>query len=141
MSKFIRNWIIVFVVLFLIDFVWHGAIFKGYYTSQLIDFARSSSGKLAGLVQYMIIADLLASLAYSYFVPARSSADGAYLKNTIVLALIVVGFYAFTNAALIDGWGFGVVLADLAYAIVAGAVVGFVIRRLNAPKPASTVVT
>lgn len=136
MGKFLRNWIIVFVILFIVDFLWHGLIFKNFYTSGLIDFARSSGGKLAGLVQYMIIADLLASLAYSYFVPASSSADSKYVKNTIVLTLAVVGFYAFTNAALIDGWGFGVTLADLAYAIVAGSVLGLVIKRLNAPKPA-----
>jgi len=41
MSKIIKNWLVVFVVLFVWSFIWHNIILAGFYTVNLGNYSVS----------------------------------------------------------------------------------------------------
>lgn len=130
-KKFYKNWLVSFIVLFLVDFLWHGLIFAAFYAKQLADIGRFSGGKLAALVPFLAIGDILVALGYSYFVPAASAVTKRYVVNGLVAGIVITGSFAIFNHAILAGWANAIMGADLAYGVVAGLILGTLQKFLN----------
>lgn len=136
-AKFYKHWLVVFIVLFVVDFLWHGAIFSKFYAGQLEEIGRfAASGKLSPLIAFLAIGDILVSLGYTYFVTAVSATTKKYVTNGFVAGLVITGSFTMFNHAILNEWGMAITLADLAYGIVAGLVLGCVLMWLKKEKSA-----
>lgn len=136
-KKFYRNWAISFIVLFLVDFLWHGLIFASFYAGALASIGRFVEGKLTPLIPFLALGDILVALGYTYFVVAASATNGRYAINGLVAGLVMTGSLAVFNHAILAGWDTSIMGADLAFSIVAGLILGTLQKFLNRPKAAT----
>lgn len=130
-SKFYRNWLLSFVVLFLVDILWHALLFPGFYVRTMGDVARIASGRPAPLLPFIALGDVLASLGYTYFVTATSIGNRRFLANAVLAGLVIQGPFTIWNYALVVNSDAALAAFDIVYAIVQGVIQGFLLMRLH----------
>ena len=129
LGRFVKQLLVVFVVLFVWSFAWHGPLFGGFYETNLSQIARYASGKVAPLMPYLALGNLLIALGFAMYVPPISKGTKEFVKNGAWMGLVTFGSFAVMSHALFAGWNSGLMLADTAYSIVAGAIGGWVLSR------------
>jgi hypothetical protein len=71
MSKLIKNWLVVFVVLFIWSFIWHNIILSGFYAVNLAQIARYADGAPAPLMGFLALGNLIATFGFAKFSSSR----------------------------------------------------------------------
>ena len=131
-GKFFKNWGLSFILEFVLTYVWHGIVFVSFYSGQLQKIGHfTADGKLAPLIAFLALGDILLGLGYSYFLPAISAVNGKYVVNGLVFGLVATGSLTILNHGIIAEWGFGILFADLCFGIIAGLLQGVLQKRLN----------
>jgi uncharacterized membrane protein len=130
-KKLLKNWLIVFVVLVVIDIVWHKVIFGSFLNEQFKGVAYFTGGEFFPLIQFIILGDILVSFGYAYLVSEMSRSSGKYILNGALFGLVVNGSYSIYDYALLPNWPAAVVIVDVLNGIVFGAVIGAVLQYLN----------
>ena len=131
MFKFIRNWLIVFIVLFVWSFVWHNIILNDFYTANLIQIARYTDGAVAPLMAFLALGNLIATFGFIKFVPSASHNTKQFILNGIIMGLITFGSFAVISHAIFLGWTTPLMIADFSYSIVAGALGGLLTKYVS----------
>jgi uncharacterized membrane protein len=129
--KFYKNWFVSFIVLFVIDVVWHRGIFNSFYVSTMGQVVRVTSGALSPLLHFIAVGDVAASLGYVSLVIPTSMANKRFLMNGAIAGLAIHGSFTLWNYALIPQWGASLTAFDILYAILQGSIQGFLLQRLN----------
>ena len=102
--KFFRDWLVMLVVLLVLAFVWHVAIFTDQYSLHLTNMANVVNGAVTPVFPYFLVAHALAALGFAMFVPAVSKSKGQFVWNGVVMGLVTFGLFAFLSQALFVNW-------------------------------------
>ena len=105
----------VLVAFFAIDIVWITLVVRPMYDQQVGSMLRSSPQMGAAAIFYLMYA---AGIVYFAVLPALASGG----LRLALLNGLAYGTYAFTNHAVLKGWTFTLVAADVAWGIVLTAV-------------------
>lgn len=132
MSKIIKNWLAVFVVLFIWSFIWHNLILGGFYTTNLAQIGRyDDAGAVAALMGFLALGNLIATFGFAKFLPSASEGMGQFVTNGIIMGIITFGSFAVISHAIFWGWTTPLMIADFSYSIFAGAIGGLVTNYLS----------
>lgn len=119
-----------FVVFFVVDFIWLGAIGGEYYRRELGDLLRARF-KLGPAGAFYLL--YLVGIVYFAVAPAHDASSLAdALFRGAFLGLIAYGTYDLTSYAVVRGWPLAVSLVDMAWGTAltgVTAVVGFFAAR------------
>jgi uncharacterized membrane protein len=122
----------VLVTFFAIDLLWINFVVKPMYDQQVPGLLRASPRMGPAALFYLTYA---AGIVYFAVLPALSSGGvRVALLNGALFGGLAYGTYAFTNYAVIQGWTFALVVADVAWGIVLTASVaacGLLAARLG----------
>ena len=117
------------VAFMVLDGLWLGVVMTNFYRDQLAPIARlTESGGFApnwpaALAVYVLLGVGVACFA----VPGAASVGAAALSGGL-LGLVVYGVYDFTNYSTLRQWPFVLVLADVAWGVVATAVAAAAVK-------------
>ncbi len=131
MFKFIRNWAVVSVLLLVLTLLWHAVIFSGAYATHLSLIARYVGGTPTPLFAYFLLAHVLVALGFVKFIPSAAREDGMYVGYGMTMGWVTFGVFAVLSHALFAGWGGWLMAMDVAFGTVAGAITGWVVKRLS----------
>jgi uncharacterized membrane protein len=136
-KEFYKSWILSLIVLFVVDVLWHALIFAGFYLDTMGDVVRVGSGRVAPMLQFIALGDVIASFGYAYFLAATCSAGGRFVMNGALAGLVIHAPFTLWNYALIPGWDGSLAAFDTVYAVVQGLIQGFLFQWMNrsAEKP------
>ena len=131
MSKLIKNWLVVFVVLFIWSFIWHNIILSGFYAVNLAQIARYADGAPAPLMGFLALGNLIATFGFAKFLPSASKCMGQFVLNGVIMGIITFGSFAVISHAIFLGWTTPLMIADFSYSIAAGAIGGLLTNYLS----------
>lgn len=131
MFKTIRNWLVVFVVLFVWSFIWHNIILSGFYTLNLAQIGRYDGDAVAPLMAFLALGNLIATFGFVRFLPPASKGIGQFVLNGIIMGVITFGSFAVISHAIFSGWTTSLMIADFSYSIFAGAIGGLLTNYLS----------
>jgi len=126
-KRFLGLWLVAFIVTVAIDVLWHRFIFGSWYGANGTA-ARIVNGRLAPIIPFIIIADLLYSGALVYFGGIVSTINKKYVLNGALLGLLVTGYFSLCAYALVPNWSGKVGVADTLAGIVIGVAVGSLLK-------------
>jgi hypothetical protein len=132
MNKLIKNWAILFVVLFIWSYVWHNILLAGMYAENLPGIARMTNGVVTPNMLFLALGNIIAIFGLAYFVPAVSPSRGKLIQNGILMGLCTWGSFAVIAYAIFANWTTPLMLGDVAYSITAGAIGGYLLSVLGA---------
>ena len=121
--KSIKVWIGSFIIVSLVDYLWHSVIFASFYSKALADAAYMTAGKVAPLLPFLVVGDLVLTII---LVMALADQGKAMMKGAVV-GLLVIAHLAIVNHALIPGWDVSIIVADAIFGLVAGLLTGIYI--------------
>ena len=129
-GKFIRNWLILPVVLLVLTSLWHLVIFSTNYNEHLPGIARMVDGAPAPLIVYFLLAHVLAAFGFLRFVPAVSGDTMSFMKNGMVMGWLTFGFFAILSHALFQNWTGWLMGMDIAFGTLCGIITGWVHSKI-----------
>ena len=110
----------VLIAFFAIDIVWITRVVRPMYDQQVGSMLRPNPQLGAAAIFYLMYA---AGIVYFAVQPALQSGGAKVaLLNGAIFGGLAYGTYAFTNHAVLKGWTFTLVAADVAWGIVLTAV-------------------
>jgi uncharacterized membrane protein len=129
---FAKAFVGVLVAFFAIDILWISLVVRPMYDQQVGGLLRSNPQLGAAALFYVMYA---AGIVYFAVLPALPSAGMRLaLLNGAIFGGLAYGTYSFTNYAVLKGWTFTLVAADVAWGIVLTAVAaacGLFVTRLG----------
>ena len=134
MGKFIRNWVIVFVLQFILTLLWHTVIFVSQYTTHLSGIATYVDGKPTPLIPFFILAHIIATLGSVLYIPRAANSKREYVWHGVIMGIVTFGMFAILSHALFANWTLWLMGMDLSFGILAGAITGLALAYLQ-PKP------
>jgi uncharacterized membrane protein len=133
---FAKAFVGVLVAFFAIDIIWISLVVRPMYDQQVGGMLRANPQLGAAALFYLMYA---AGIVYFAVLPARQSGGMRLaLLNGAFFGGLAYGTYAFTNHAVLEGWTFTLVVADVAWGIVLTAVTaacGLLAARLGGRLP------
>ncbi len=131
---YIKAYIGVLLGFFAIDIFWITWVVRPMYDREVPGMLRADPLVGAALAFYLLY---VAGIVYFAIVPAlRNGGMKVALLNGAVYGGLAYATYAFTNYAVLEGWTFNLVIADVAWGIVLSAVCaacGLLAARIGAP--------
>jgi hypothetical protein len=127
--KFIIIAVVAFIVFAVIGFFWHNNLFpEVYYTNPAV----LSIAEQSAIAVYVAMALLSFGLAYFIFISIKQDTKilNAMLWG-IYYCVSVIGFFNFYAIGIAKIWQWNVLILDLVWAVVSGAVVGIIIYLLH----------
>ena len=113
---FLKAYAGVLVSFLVIDIVWISRVVKPMYEREVGDLLRTEPQMAAAAVFYLMYA---AGIVHFAVTPALASGGlRTALINGAIFGGLAYGTYAFTNHAVLRGWTFSLVAADVAWGIV-----------------------
>lgn len=117
---FAKAYLGVLVPFFVIDIVWIARVVRPMYDVEIGDLLRADPRMGAAVAFYLMYA---AGIVYLAVFPALASGGMRLaLINGAVFGGLAYGTYAFTNYAVLEGWTFELVAADVAWGVVLSSV-------------------
>jgi uncharacterized membrane protein len=129
-KKLLKNWLIAFVVIFVLTSLWHIVVFGSAYAVHLKDIARYVGASPTPLMAYFILAHIMVAYAFVKYLPAVSGSKEDYLWGGALVGLMTFGFFSVLSHALFAGWTNWLMGMDLAFSILSGAITGWVVGML-----------
>jgi uncharacterized membrane protein len=118
--NFVKAFAGVLIAFFVIDIIWISRVVRPMYDQQIGGLLRATPQVGAAAVFYLMYA---AGIVYFAVLPAlQSGVTRVALLNGAIFGGLAYGTYAFTNYAVLKGWTFKLVVADVAWGIVLTAV-------------------
>jgi uncharacterized membrane protein len=113
-----------------LDGIWLGVLMKSFYREQLAPIVRLADGGIAPNWPAAFVVYVLLGVGIAIFVIPRASSVSSAAAYGALFGLVVYGVYDFTNFSTLRQWPFVVVLADVAWGIVASATCAVAVRLL-----------
>ena len=132
LSRFIKGWILSFVLFSLLDGVWHAGVMAAFYNERLALMNPGLSGPPA-FGPLLLALEALNAAAITVFVLKTASAknalgDGAWIGA--FLGLTVSGTLNGLNHILVPAWDATLAMVDTAWGTVVGLIVGIAVAAL-----------
>lgn len=131
MGKFIRNWFFSFALAVIPDVLWHRVLLGGFYGTNHQGVARVVDGRLAPLIPFIIVMDILFALGFTYFVNTVSMKNKKFVLNGLFFGLVVTGYFSLASYALVPNWHAGIAVLDVGAGLLAGLLQGLLFWYLN----------
>lgn len=130
--RFIKGFIVTFVVFMVADFAWHSWIMMDFYNARIAD-VNGGMLPAATFPVFIILYEVLAAACMTYFVQATAKKgdlmDGAFKGG--LLGFLVSGGINFINHSLIMKWDLNITLVDTLWGIAMGAVAGAILVMIG----------
>lgn len=132
-KKVVGIGLINFLIVAIIDIIWHGLLLAGYYNAEFGSISRTENGMIAPVVWAVILSDLIASIGMSCFLLTRRGKTipkgEAMLEGTVFM---LVYYFAANLAfyALLPYYPVGPIFVDAGAAIITGVVSGLVVSGI-----------
>ena len=134
--RFIKNFVISFVVVFAFTVLYHNVIFGAQYQEHLKTVtAYDASGKPAPDFMAFVLSILVTALGYAWFVPTAGARNRMYLVHGAFMGLATLGTYTFLAHALVKEWGMWLTGSDFFFGLASGLIMG-AIFMFTEPKTA-----
>ncbi len=118
---FIKNYIIAFVVFFVIDMVWLGLVAKNFYAKQIGFLMKTDINWLSAIIFYLLF---VAGIVFFVVNPAIEKQSLVYaLLAGAFFGLITYATYDLTNLATLKNWPVILTVVDLLWGTFLSAVV------------------
>ena len=105
-----------------LDGLWLGLLMSNFYRQQLAPIVRLADGRIAPNWPAALAVYVFLGLGIALFAIPRASTTLSAAVQGALLGLVVYGVYDFTNYSTLRDWPFVLVLADVAWGVVATAV-------------------
>lgn len=135
-TRFLKGFILSFVLFTLLDAAWHGSIMADFYSQRLIVLnpGMITAPSFAPLI---LVLEAINAACITYFVLKTASnstplADGAW--TGAVLGFTVIASVNVLNHVLIPGWDLTMVAVDTAWGTVTGLIAGIGVAALCIPQ-------
>jgi uncharacterized membrane protein len=123
--RFIKNFVISFIVVFAFTAVYHNVLLASEYQQRLKPVAPlDASGNPAADVQGFILSIVVTALGYAWFVPAAGAGNRLYLLHGAIMGLATIGTFTFLAHALVRGWDMWLTGSDFFFGLLTGLIMG-----------------
>ena len=116
------------VAFMVLDGVWLGLLMKNFYRDQLAPIVRLGNGGIAPNWPAALVVYALLGTGSALFVIPRAPTVPLAAAYGALFGLVVYGVYDFTNYSTLRQWPFELVLADVAWGVVASAACAVAVR-------------
>jgi uncharacterized membrane protein len=138
MWHFVKVFLFLPPLLFVLDYIWLGVFASGLYKKELGSFLRMSGTTLQPIIWAALVVYIAIPLGIVLFVLPRISADsfiGSALLWGALYGIVVYTVYEMTNYCLLRDWPLRIVLIDICWGGLLNAIgalaAGFLDRWLN----------
>ena len=128
MGELIKQAAIGGVAFMVLDGIWLGLLMKNFYRDQLAPIVRLGDGGIAPNWPAAFVVYVLLGTGIALFVMPRAPTVPLAAAYGALFGLVVYGVYDFTNYSTLRQWPFVLVLADVAWGVVASAACATVVR-------------
>jgi len=134
MAHFLKVYVILIPICFIIDFLWLGVLMGGFYQSQLGTMVRRVGGsfapdKWAALAVYILIP--LGIMLFALPHVNRDHLPYSALMWGFVYGVVLYGVYDMTNLAMLVRWPLKMALVDIAWGGMICAIVTLIAAWLD----------
>ena len=132
-SRFIKGFIVSFILFVVLDGLWHGGLMVDFYSQRVLLLNPGSNGVPPTATPFIIFLEAINAVTLTYVLfrgakPANPLQDalwiGALLGFTVSVSI------NFLNHSLIPFWDIQLALVDTAWGTVMGAIVAFFVVSL-----------
>jgi uncharacterized membrane protein len=127
----IKNFVVSFIGLFILNTLWHSVMFGGFYNEALKGVMNFVDGKPAPDLLYFILSMLVMSFAWAYFVPRVAKKTSEYVKSGLVMAFATTGTFALLSKGLFMVWTIELAWMDIGYSVFSGIILGLILAKIN----------
>ena len=124
-TRFLRAFLVSFVLFALLDAFWHGNFMAGFYGQRLLVLNPSLAGVNLSFSPFILFVEAINAVALSYFVLSHKQC-GKSLGDIVwigaLLGFTVTGTVNFLNHALMTRWDIMIALVDTAWGTASGIV-------------------
>ena len=137
-------WLCTFVVVSLIDYLWHAVIFVGFYNKEMVGAAYYVNGTIAPLIPFKVLSAVLLAILFVWVIPQMGgdNSKGTLAWRGGLYGVLSIAYLGLVNHAVVPGWTLPVVCLDTVFGLVAGLVasyiVGYFYRKSVASKSISS---
>lgn len=136
-TRFLRAFIVSFVLFTLLDAFWHGGILADFYNQRLAYLNPALVGTPIGLSPFMLLAEAVNAITLSYFVLSHTDNkkpldDAAWIGA--LLGFTVTGTANFLNHTLLIRWDIVMALVDTAWGTAASIITALAIAAVCSEK-------
>ena len=136
-TRFLRAFVVSFLLFTLLDVFWHGGIMADFYNQRLNILNPSLAGTPIGFSPFILFVEAINAVAISYFVLTHVD-DGKPLSDAAwigaLLGFTVTGTVNFLNHELVARWDIVMALVDTAWGTASGLVTALAIAAVCAEK-------
>ena len=125
MWHFIKVFVFLPPLLFLLDYLWLGIFASGSYKKELGPFLRMSGNDMQPVIWAAVVVYLAIPLGIMLFVLPKISQDhwiGSALIWGALYGIVVYTIYEMTNYCLLRGWPLRIVLIDICWGALLNAI-------------------
>ncbi len=130
-GKLVKNWIVAFVGIFVLNILWHNVIFGGFYNEALLSVTNVVDGKPAPSIGLLILGMLVTSFAWAVVVPTLAKTKRQYISFGLLMAFATSGSFALFAKALFTTWTGPLAGMDLGYSVFSGILMGVILMWMN----------
>lgn len=135
-SRFLRSFLVCFVLLILLDAFWHSGVMADFYAARLLLLNPGVDPMSATLLPQLLFVNLLNAVTLTYVV-LHHKGEGSAMGNAVfvggLLGLTVVASINFLNNAFIPEWDTTLLLVDTGWGVIAGMVAGMTVAITGLP--------
>lgn len=125
--------IVNFLVVAIIDILWHGVIFGAYYNAEVGSISRTENGVIVPIVWAVLVSDLLVSIGILWLLLIRRGKTMPMTGAMLDASIFMLIYYFAANLAfyaLLPYYPVGPILVDGGMAVITGIVSGLVISGI-----------
>jgi uncharacterized membrane protein len=119
-ARFLKGFIVSFVVIFISDYLWHTLLFANFYNGKMG--AMIAPG--APMLGIIILLEVLAAAGVAWFVLGVSKNMMDSLCNGAFLGVLTIGSVNLLNHAFFQAWDLELVLIDVLWGVLTFALAG-----------------
>jgi uncharacterized membrane protein len=125
-SGFLKNFVISFVVLFVVTVVYHNVVLGAWYKVQLLNVSTVLNGEPQADFPAFLVAIVMTAIGYAWFVPTAGAGNRMYLLHGALMGMATLGTFTFFARALVGGWNLWLTGSDFFFGVLSGLIMGAV---------------
>lgn len=135
-SRFVKGFVVAFVLFVLLDMFWHGGVMAEFYARRLMMIHPGAVNTPPTFAPFILFLQAINAVTLTYIVQHCSPSgkpltDAAWIGA--LLGFTVIGSVNVLNHTLIPRWDIQMVLVDTTWGTIAGLVAGIAIVAVSPP--------
>ena len=118
-----------FIVVTLIDGLWHGVVFASFYNANLHGAAYYVGDAVMPLIAYKVLSAAFLTGIFMWVIPKMGgdNSSSAMAKRGALYGFFSIIYLGLVNHAVVPGWQLSVVAVDACFGLVVGFAASYVI--------------